>query len=115
MKPSTSSTATGSLKPDSPSSVLASLRVRVDPRSNEKIAAPSVDDRIAPSSRPSLVENPNKAAAASPKTPAVIIVPTVASAVEAPSTGRTCNRPLVNPPSNRIRASAITPIVRASR
>ena len=33
----------------------------------------------------------------------------------APSTGRRCRSPLVSPPSNRIRASEMTPIVRASR
>ena len=42
MKPSTSTIATGSLKPDSPSSVRARRRSRLDPRSTEKIAALSV-------------------------------------------------------------------------
>ncbi len=88
MNPMTSSTATGSLSPDSPSSVLASLRDRVEPRSRPKIAAPSVEDRIAPSSSPSSVENPNRAPAVRPTTAAVITVPTVASAVAGASTGR---------------------------
>ena len=43
MNPSTSRTATGSLRPDSPSSVRASRRRSVEPRSSAKIAAPSVD------------------------------------------------------------------------
>ena len=43
MKPSTSRTATGSLRPASPSSVRASRRRSVEPRSSAKIAAPSVD------------------------------------------------------------------------
>ena len=48
MKPITSSTATGSLRPDSPSSVRASRRRSVELRSSAKIAAPSVEARIAP-------------------------------------------------------------------
>ena len=66
MKPITSSTATGSLKPDSPSSVRASRRRSVEPRSSAKIAAPSVEATIAPSSSPSSVERSNSHAAASP-------------------------------------------------
>ena len=59
MKPMTSSTATGSLKPDSPSSVRASRRRSVDPRSSAKIAAPSVDASTEPSSRPCSHERSN--------------------------------------------------------
>ena len=55
MKPITSSTATGSLKPASPSSVRASRRRSVEPRSSAKIAAPSVEAMIEPSSSPSSV------------------------------------------------------------
>jgi len=91
------------------------LRDSDDPRSSEKIAAPSVEDRIAPSSRPSFSVDPNSSAAATPSTPAVIAVPTIANEIEAPSTGRTCSSPLVSPPSNRIDARATTPIVRANR
>ena len=50
MKPSTSRTATGSLKPASPSSVRASRRRSVDPRSTANTAAPSVAATIEPSS-----------------------------------------------------------------
>ena len=42
MNPSTSTIATGSLRPDSPSSVRARRRFRLEPRSTEKIAALSV-------------------------------------------------------------------------
>ena len=55
IRPITSSTAIGSLSPDSASSVRASRRRSVDPRSSAKIAAPSVDASTAPSSRPWLV------------------------------------------------------------
>ena len=71
MNPSTSSTATGSLKPDSPSSVRASLRRSVEPRSSAKIAAPSVAATIEPSSSPSSVEKSNSQAAARPVITAV--------------------------------------------
>ena len=63
MKPITSSTATGSLKPASPSSVWASRRRSVEPRRIAKIAAPSVEAMIEPSSRPSTsveVEQPRR-------------------------------------------------------
>lgn len=107
--------ATGSFSPDSPSSVCASLRVSVEPRSSAKIAAPSVEDTVAPSSSPYVAEKPNRAAAERPTITAVMAVPAVANAVAAPSTGRRCRSPLVRPPSNRISPSEMTPIVRASR
>ena len=113
MKPSTSSTATGSLKPASPSSVRASLRRSVEPRSTAKIAALSVDARIAPSSSPSSVEKSNSQAAASPVITAVISVPTIARATAGRSTGRISAKPALSPPSNRISARAITPMRRA--
>ena len=78
MKPSTSRIATGSLKPDSPSSVVASRRLSVDPRSSAKIAAPSVAASTDPSSSPSSVERSKSHAAAKPVTAAVTIVPTSA-------------------------------------
>ena len=56
MNPSTSRIATGSLKPASASSVRASRRRRVEVRSSEKMAAPSVAARIDPSSSPSSVD-----------------------------------------------------------
>ena len=78
MNPSTSRTATGSLRPDSPSSVRASRRPSVEPRSSAKIAALSVDDRIPPSSRPSSVVRSSSHEAVSPATTAVTTVPTTA-------------------------------------
>ena len=113
MKPSTSSTAIGSLKPASPSSVRSSRLRSPAPRSSEKTAAPSVEEMIAPSSRPSSVEKPNSHEAARPVTTAVISVPGSASPIAGRSTGRISPQPAVSPPSNRISASAITPIVSA--
>ncbi len=72
MKPSTSSTAIGSLKPASPSSVRSSRRRSPEPRSSENTAAPSVEATIDPSSSPSTVVNPNSQDAARPVTTAVI-------------------------------------------
>ena len=114
MNPSTSSTAIGSLKPASPSSVRSSRLRSPDPRSSEKTAAPSVEATIEPTSRPSSVEKPNSHDAAKPVTTAVISVPGSASPIAGRSTGRISPQPAVSPPSNRIRASAITPIVSAS-
>ena len=88
MNPITSRTATGSFSPASPSSVRASFRRSVDPRSTAKIAAPSVAASAAPSSMPSSVERSNSHAAASPPISAVMIVPTVARLIAAGSTGR---------------------------
>src|SRR5215217_6261784 len=113
MNPSTSSTAIGSLKPASPSSVRSSRLRSPAPRSSEKTAAPSVDETIEPSSRPSSVEKPNSHEAASPVTTAVISVPGSANPIAGRSTGRISPQPAVSPPSNRISASAITPIVSA--
>ena len=77
---STSRTATGSLRPDSPSSVRASRRRSVELRSSAKIAAPSVLARTAPTSRPSLsVECRTASAAATPAIAAVIGVAISAS------------------------------------
>ena len=111
---STSRTATGSLRPDSPSSARASFRRSVELRSSAKIAAPSVLARTAPISSPCLVSMSNSHAAASPAIAAVIGVAISASDTAVPSTGRISTRPDVRPPSNRISASAMIPIVRAS-
>ena len=114
MKPSTSRIAIGSLKPDSPSSTRASLRLSVEPRSSAKIAAPSVAARTEPSSSPSSVLRSNRNAAARPSSTAVRIVPTIARLTAAGSTGRISRKPEFSPPSNRISARAMMPIVRAS-
>ncbi len=88
MNPSTSRMATGSLNPASPSSVRASLRLRVEPRSSANTAAPSVAARIEPSSSPSSNEKPSSQLAASPVRTAVTIVPSPASDSAGRSTGR---------------------------
>jgi hypothetical protein len=114
MKPSTSSTAIGSLKPDSPSSVVARRRLSVEVRRSAKIAAPSVAARTEPSSRPSRVERSKSQTAANPVTAAVTIVPTIARLIAGASTGRISSSPEVSPPSKRISASAMIPMRRAS-
>ncbi len=83
MQPTTSSTATGSLMPDSPSRVRAIRRRRVDPRSTANTAAASVAATVEPSSSASSVSSSaNTARAASPVSAAVSTVPTVASAID---------------------------------
>ncbi len=114
MNPITSRTATGSLKPASPSSVRARRLRSVEPRSSAKIAAPSVEAMIEPSSRPSSVERSNSQTAAMPVIAAVANVPSTASPIAGRRTGRISAKPAVSPPSNRISASATTPIERAS-
>ena len=75
MKPITSRMATGSFKPASASSVRATRRFRLEPRSTEKIAALSVVATIEPSRRPSRTLRPRNQCAASPVMPAVMSVP----------------------------------------
>jgi hypothetical protein len=86
----------------------------VEPRRSEKIAAPSVDEMIAPRSSPSSVLRSNSQMAAIAVMPAVTNVPTIARLSAGRSTGRISPNPAVRPPSNRISASATIPIVRAS-
>ena len=114
MNPITSSAATGSLNPASPSSVRARRRRSVDPRSTAKIAAASVEATIEPSNMPSSVERSSSQAAASPVITAVAMVPTTASAIAGRSTGRISEKPAASPPSKMIRASARTPMSRSS-
>ena len=113
MKPSTSSTAIGSLNPASPSRVRSRRRRRPAPRSSENTAAPSVDATIEPSSNPSSSEKSNSQEAAKPVTTAVISVPGTARAIAGRSTGRISPQPAVRPPSKRISASAMTPTASA--
>ena len=115
MKPRTSRTATGSLKPDSPSRVRATRRRSVEPRSSAKIAALSVAATIEPRSSPSSVLKSNSQAAASPARTAVMVVPITASDSAAPSTGRISPMPAARPPSKRISDRAMTPMVSARR
>ena len=115
MKPITSSSATGSFIPDSPSSERASRFSRVERRSTAKIAAESVAAIAAPTSIPSSsaeVEDPVRREPGDARRSAT--VPTVASEAAVPSTGRISDQPAVSPPSKRIRTRAIVPRVRAS-
>ena len=114
MKPITSSRATGSFIPDSPSSERASRFFRVERRSTAKIAAESVAAIAAPTIIPSSTLMPKIQWAASPAAQAVIAVPIVAIEAAVPSTGRISDQPAVRPPSKRIRTRAIVPRVRAS-
>ena len=113
MKPITSSRATGSFIPDSPSSERASRFSRVELRSTAKIAAESVAAIAEPTIIPSSQERPKIHFAATPARSAVASVPRVASEAAVPSTGRISDQPEVSPPSNRISTSAIVPSVRA--
>ena len=114
MKPITSSRATGSFIPDSPSSARARRFFRVERRSTAKIAAESVAAIAAPTIIPSSTLMPKIQWAASPAAQAVIAVPIVAIEAAVPSTGRISPQPAVRPPSKRIRTRAIVPRVRAS-
>ena len=67
MKPTTSSSATGSFIPDSPSSERASLRSRFDPRSTAKIAALSVAAMAEPMIIPSRRLRSNSQVATTPE------------------------------------------------
>ena len=100
--------------PDSPSSIRASLRFSVEPRSSEKIAALSVAATIEPMSMPSRRSRSKINAAANPVMIAVRIVPTVARLIALPSTGRISETPADRPPSKRMRTSARIPRSRAS-
>jgi hypothetical protein len=73
-----------------------------------------VDEMIAPISMPSSVGRSNSHEAANPQITHVPSVPTIASDSEDRRTGLISSKPAVRPPSNRISASATTPIVRAS-
>ena len=114
IRPITRITAIGSLKPASPSSVIASLRRSVEPLSTEKTAAASVEAITAPSRKPSRVDTSSSRTARAPVIAAVSTVPTVASESEGPITGRIAENPVVRPPSNRISARAMIPISWAS-
>ena len=114
MNPSTRNTATGSLNPASPSSVSARRRRREDPCRSANTAAPSVEARIDPSSRPSSADRSNSTAATAPVTIAVTAVPATASPSDGRITGRSSCHPVARPPSNRMAASARTPMSRAA-
>src|ERR1700742_191988 len=115
MKPITSTIATGSFMPDSPSSTRAARRLMLDPRRIEKTAAPSVAQTIEPSSRPSSVLRSSSQVATRPTITAVSSVPSDASVTLGQTTGLISLQPQAKPPSNRIIASAMMPIVGARR
>jgi hypothetical protein len=100
--------AIGSLLPDSISSVALTRSLRLSPRpcSNENTAAASVDDTMAPISRPTSTGRPSSQAEASPATSAVIITPTVASTNAGRNPTRNDSTRVRMPPSSRITASA---------
>ncbi len=108
MQPSTSRIATGSLTPDSPSSVRARRRRNVEPRRTANTAAASVAATVEPTSSASSGSRSSSSDAAKAVIPAVSAVPIVASAIETPITGRISAQPLDRPPSYRINASAMT-------
>ena len=114
MKPSTSRIAIGSFMPASPSSVRARRRLSVEPRSSAKIAAPSVADTIEPTSIACSHGRSSSQWAARPVIIAVSSVPRSARLSADPMTGRISGKPAARPPSKRISASAMIPIVRAS-
>ena len=86
----------------------------LEPRSTEKIAALSVAATIEPMSIPSSIERSSSHAAVSPTPTAVRIVPANASERLVDSTGRISPQPALRPPSKRISATAMMPIVWAS-
>ena len=114
MQPMMSRIAIGSLMPDSPSSARASRRRSVVPRRTANTAAASVAATVEPSSMASSAVRSRIRPATTAVTAAVSTVPTVARAIEVHSTGRISLKPLERPPSNRISASAMIPIWRAS-
>src|ERR1700709_965145 len=87
MKPMTSSSATGSFIPDSPSSERATRLSRVEFLSTAKIAAESVAAIAEPTIIPSSQLRSKITFAATPARSAVASVPTVASEAAGPSTG----------------------------
>ena len=114
MQPITSRIATGSLRPDSPSSVRARRRRSVEPRSTANTAAASVAATVEPSSSACSGSRSRIAAAATAVSAAVSSVPSVARITAVGSTGRISSKPLERPPSNRIIATATMPAERAS-
>ena len=114
MQPITSRIAIGSLRPDSPSSVRASRRRSVEPRSTANTAAASVAATVEPSSSAGSGSRSRISAAATAVSPAVASVPSVARMIDVFSTGRISSKPLESPPSNRISATATMPAWRAS-
>jgi hypothetical protein len=111
MSPSVRKTAIGSLLPDSNSSngFKGSRRLTDLDRMTANTAAASVEDTIAPIRSPSVHDMPNATVTNHPTSPAVIATPSVESATPWPSTGRTLDHRVSNPPANKMNVSATTP------
>ena len=109
--------AIGSLLPDSSSSrgLSRPVRAMLLERSTAKIAAASVEETMAPSSRPSSQAKPSTAVANHPTRTAVSATPSVASARAGQRTGRTLSQWVSKPPAKRMKVSATTPSDCASR
>ena len=110
-------TATGSLLPDSISSVAPVRRSRCRPpaRRRKNTAAASVEATIVPSSSASSGGRASSFEAASAVSTAVIATPALASTSAGNTLPRTCAARVRRPPSNRIIASASAPIRYVSR
>ncbi len=106
-----SSTANGSLLPDSTSSVAPTRGRRRSPRAwiRKNTAAASVDATTAPTSSASVQLMPSRYLATGAVNAAVSNTPTVASVTAGASTLRKVANRVRKPPSNRISASAIEP------
>ena len=110
MKPVTSSRATGSFIPDSPSSerasALAQGRAAQDGEDRGRVGG---GDRGADDQSLRACRGRRARSAARPAITAVTTVPIVASETAVPSTGRISAQPAVRPPSKRIRTRPIVP------
>ena len=106
-----SSTAKGSLLPDSTSSVAPTRGRRRSPRAwmRKNTAAASVEATTAPTSNASVQLMPSRYFATGAVKAAVSNTPTVASVTAGASTLRKVANRVRKPPSNRINASAIEP------
>ncbi len=105
--------ATGSLMPDSTSSVALTRGLNRSPRacSRKKTAAASVEATTAPTSSASVQPRPSVHAAAGAVSAAVTTTPTVDSMPAGPITLRKVWNRVRRPPSNRMSPSATEPTV----
>lgn len=107
----------GSLLPDSNSrsGLMSPFKPTLRARSTANTAAASVDETIAPSSKPSSREKPSTPAPNAPTSAAVTTTPSVESARARPTTGRTLSHAVSSPPAKRMKTSATTPKMRDER
>ena len=104
-------TTGASLIPDSISRVAVSRGGRPSARRVEKTAAASVEDTIAPSSRPVRQPVSSSRTATPAVTSTLTATPTVDSTTASGTAGRTALHRVVRPPSVRITTSAARPSV----